>query len=241
MKLLKVFVLLSFIILSNGAQGQEAVFGNWYTPVGNKLLKIKISKDSLVIEKQSFDLKIKDTYKDSGKLKVEKVIVANENDCFIVSEKKDAIVLYKLFAFKVSKPKKEMKMAVESYDKPYKSVVEAEGAIKEGEFSGNEITLLSENQILEIQKLKDISKMTTTAFNLFAEECIKRRAEISQKLKGQNFKLNSVFLESTTKLIFVTLGYNPLVKKNVFDDLMDGFATNPETKVMFEKLIPNGK
>jgi hypothetical protein len=228
MKFKKLISILLFFTLTNSIFGQ-GVEGEWYTPLRNKLLHISISKDSINFRKCSFDKNMVDYGYVDLACKIEKY----ENEAYIVSSIKDSIKTFSVFYFQLIDNKNYMN--IESSDKKFKTISDAENETSNLKKQIIYITLLNNKQLEKIRKQKDIKKMTTIDFKNYASKII-----LSDSLYRQNitekFMFSYLYSESTSRILLSEIGINSLVKGNVFDESIFKFADIAETKEIFIKL-----
>ena len=228
-----------FILLFSILSGVNKIFaqtieGDWYTPIRNKLLHISISKDSIVFRKCSFDSTMRDYGYIDKAFKVEKVI----NTIYIVSGIKDTVPTFYLFRFKLEDGKNNMN--IESINSQFFTLSDAENLIKVTLQQPLNIILFNKLTIDKIRHSKDVSTMTTNDFKNYAKRIIERDSNNAAYL-NKKFKLSYIYSESTARIILSEIGFNSLVKGDIFDSMIEKFAKNPETKDIFIKMSSVGK
>ncbi len=213
--------------------GQTTV-GDWYTPLRNKLLHITISKDSILFRKCSFDTDMRDYGYVDMAFKIEKSIASN----FIVSGTKDTVPTFYLLKFKMENGRNLLN--VESLNKKFQTLTDAENSIKLIEQQPMNVILLDKSTIDKIRQQKDITTMTSNDFKSYALKIIELDS-INATYSKTKYKLSYLYIESTGRIILSELGFNSLVKGNLFDSMFEKFAENPETKEIFIKITGSGK
>lgn len=212
----------------------QTIEGNWYTPLRNKLLHITISKDSIIFRKCSFDSTMTDYGYIDKAFKVEKVI----NTYYIVSGIKDTIPSFYLLKFKLEGDKNNMN--IESLDSKFFTLSDAENSIKVTSQQPLNIILFNKLSIDKIRQRKDISTMTVSDFKNYASRVIERDSINTNYIK-KKYKLSYVYAESTARIILSEIGFNSLVKGDIFDTMIEKFAENPKTKDLIIKMSRSGK
>lgn len=206
---------------------------DWYTPLRNKLLHITISKDSITFRKCSFDVEMKDYGYVFMGFKIEKKV----NNNYIISETKDKISTIYLMIFKLENDR--VNLNIESLNTSFLSVADAENAIKTFELNSLNITLIDKPTIDKIRQQADINTMTPNEFKNCALKIIELDSKNSAYLK-RKYKLTSLYIDSTLRLIVSDLGFNGLAGGNKFDTMLEKFSENPETKELFLKMTNGG-
>lgn len=213
--------------------GQTTV-GDWYTPLRNKLLHITISKDSILFRKCSFDIEMRDYGYVDMAFKIEKSINSN----FIVSGTKDTVPTFYLLNFKLKNGKNLLN--IESLNNKFPTLTDAENSIKLIEQQPMNVILMNKSTIDKIRQQKEITTMTTNDFKSYALKIIELDS-INTTYRQKKYKLSYLYIESTGRIILSELGFNSLVKGNVFDSMFEKFAENPETKEIFIKMTGSEK
>ncbi len=219
--------------ISNGPFAQT-MDGDWYTPLRNKILHLAISKDSIVFRKCSSGIEMQDYGYADMAFKIEKVVNGN----YIVSGTKDTVPTFYLLNFKWKDGRNNLN--IESLNHTFLTVADAESSIKLIEQQPVNVVLLSKKTIDEIRRNKDIAKMTTIDFKNYALKIIELDSSNASYL-NKKYRLSYLYIESTGRIVLSALGFNPLVKGNVIDSMLERFAGNPETKELFTKMTESGK
>ena len=227
------------LILFIGSTFSTVVFGqtkvgDWYTPLRNKLLHITISKDSILFRKCSFDIEMRDYGYVDMAFKIEKSINSN----FIVSGTKDTVPTFYLLNFKLKNGKNLLN--IESLNNKFPTLTDAENSIKLIEQQPMNVILMNKSTIDKIRQQKEITTMTTNDFKSYALKIIELDS-INTTYRQKKYKLSYLYIESTGRIILSELGFNSLVKGNVFDSMFEKFAENPETKEIFIKMTGSEK
>ncbi len=212
----------------------QTVAGDWYTPLRNKLLHIIITQDSIAFRKCGFDIEMQDYGYVDLRFKIEKVT----NNYFIVSNSADTIPAFYWMNFSLADGKNNLN--IESLNESFTSVTEVEKAIKLKELSNMNVVLLDKTTIDKIRQLRDISTMSVADFKNYALKLM-ALDDNNDKQKDQKFKLSYLYVESTGRITLADLGFNSLVKGNVFDAMIGKFAEHPETEAIFMQKIDSGK
>jgi hypothetical protein len=227
------FIFLIGTTFSNEIFGQT-IEGDWYTPLRNKLLHVTISKDSINFRKCSFDIEMRDYGYVDMAFKVEKVV----NNNFIVSGTKDTVPTYYLLNFKLKNCMNLLN--IESLSNKFPTLTDAENSIKLIEQQPMNVILMDKSTIDKIRQQKEITTMTSNDFTSYALKIIESDS-INTAYRQKKYKLSYLYIESTGSIILSELGFNSLVKGNVFDSMFEKFAENPETKEIFIKMTGSGK
>lgn len=227
------------LILFIGSTFSTVVFGqttegDWYTPLRNKLLHITISKDSILFRKCSFDIEMRDYGYVDMAFKIEKSINSN----FIVSGTKDTVPTFYLLKFKLENGRNLLN--IESLNNKFPTVTEAENSIKLLEQQPMNVILMDKSTIDKIRQQKNITTMKSNDFKSYALKIIDLDS-INISYSQMKYKLSYLYIESTGRIILSELGFNSLVKGNLFDSMLEKFAENPETKEIFIKMTGSGK
>lgn len=226
------FILLICSTFTNEIFGQT-MEGDWYTPLRNKLLHVTISRDSITFRKCSFDIEMRDYGYVDMAFKVEKII----NNNFIVSGAKDTVPTFYLLNFKLEGDKNQLN--IESLNKPFLSLIDVENNITQLEQQPMTVTLIDKSTIDKIRQQKNVTTMTTNDFKSYALRIIDLDSTNNTNLK--KYKLSYLYMESKGRIILSQLGFNSLVKGNIFDSMFEKFAENSETKDLFIKMTGSGK
>ena len=227
------FIFLIGTTFSNEIFGQS-IEGDWYTPLRNKLLHITISKDSILFKKCSFDIEIRDYGYVDMAFKIEKSI----NNNFIVSGIKDTVPTFYLLGFKFENGRNLLN--IQSLNNKFPTLTDAENSITLIEPQSMNVILMDKSTIDKIRQQKDITTMTSNDFKSYALKIIDLDS-INASYTQTKYKLSYLYIESTGRIILSELGFNSLVKGNVFDSMFEKFAENPETKDIFLKMTRGGK
>jgi hypothetical protein len=205
------------------------VEGDWFTPLRNKLLHILITKDSISFRKCSFEKEMQDYGYIDMAFKVEKKV----NESYIVSMTDDSIKYYYLFCFQVINGINYMN--IESADKKFSTITEAENENPNFKKQSLNITLLSALELDKIRQNKIVEKMTTNDFKKFASSIMKSDSIYRQRVV-RKYKFTYLYAESTNRILLADIGINSLVKGSILDSMFERFQENPETKEMFSKM-----
>ncbi len=226
---LKITLILLFLATFTIEIFGQAMEGEWYTPLRNKLLHISVSKDSINFRKCSFDITMQDYGYVDMAFKVEKVV----HSIYIVTSKEDTVKTYYLFQFQLKDGRSCMN--IESANNKYTSINDAENAITNFTTQKMYVTLLNKIEIDKIRQSMAIEKMTSKDFNKYASKIIEVDSLNRQYLK-KKFKFTYLYSESTGRILLYETGFNSLVKGNVVDSMFEKFAENPDTKEIFIKM-----
>ena len=226
-------ILFIFLI---GTSFSNEIFGqsDWYTPIRNKLLHITISKDSILFRKCSFDTAMRDYGYVDMAFKIEKSINSN----FIVSGTKDTVRTFYLLKFKLENGRNLLN--IESLNNKFPTLTDAENSIKLIEKQPMNIILMDKATVGKIRQQKDITTMTSDDFKSYALKIVELDS-FNASYSQTKYKLSYLYIESTGRIILSDLGFNSLVKGNLFDSMLEKFAENPETKEIFIKMARSGK
>ncbi|MFZ1524335.1 MAG: hypothetical protein WAT22_05920 [Saprospiraceae bacterium] len=213
--------------------GQTTV-GDWYTPLRNKLLHITISKDSILFRKCSFDIEMRDYGYVDMAFKIEKSI----NSYFIVSGTKDTVPTFYLLKFKLENGRNLLN--IESLNNKFPTLTDAENSIKLIEQQPMNVILMDKSTIDKIRQQKVITTMTSNDFKSYALKIIELDS-INASYSQTKYKLSYLYIEATGRIILSELGFNSLVKGNLFNSMLEKFEENPETKEIFIKMTGSEK
>jgi hypothetical protein len=213
--------------------GQSTV-GDWYTPLRNKLLHITISKDSILFRKCSFDNEMRDYGYVDMAFKIEKSINSN----FIVSGTKDTLPTFYILKFKLENGRNLLN--IESLNNKFPTLTDAENSIKPIVQQPMNVILMDKSTIDKIRQQKDITTMKSNDFKSYALKLMELDS-INATYNQVKYKLSYLYIESTGRIILSELGFNSLVKGNLFDSMLEKFAENPETKKIFIKMTGSRK
>jgi hypothetical protein len=213
--------------------GQSTV-GDWYTPLRNKLLHITISKDSILFRKCSFDNEMRDYGYVDMAFKIEKSINSN----FIVSGTKDTLPTFYILKFKLENGRNLLN--IESLNNKFPTLTDAENSIKPIVQQPMNVILMDKSTIDKIRQQKDITTMKSNDFKSYALKLMELDS-INATYNQVKYKLSYLYIESTGRIILSELGFNSLVKGNLFDSMLEKFAENPETKEIFIKMTGSRK
>jgi hypothetical protein len=166
--------------------------------------------------------------------KIEKSI----NNNFIVSGTKDTVPTFYLFGFKLENGRNLLN--IESLNNKFPTLTDAENSITLIEPQPMNVILMDKSRIDKIRQQKDITTMTSNDFKSYALKIIDLDS-INASYSQTKYKLSYLFIESTGRIILSELGFNSLVKGNLFDSMLEKFAENPETKDIFIKMTRGGK
>lgn len=231
-KTLLSLVLISAAFLSTAsAQTQE---GDWYTPIRHQLLLVTISADSVIFKKGDFDAPLRDYEYTLTPFKIEK----KANGTFIVSAIKDSVLVYCWLSFRLSNGRNYLN--IESLSKRFSTLADAENALSQLDGQPMEIVLLTKPAIDKVRQQKDIARMKPKDFINYAQKIMELDSGNAARPK-KKYKLSYLYAESTGRVILADMGFNSLVKGNVFDAMVAKFAEEPATKEVFIKMTGGGK
>lgn len=208
--------------------------GEWYTPLRNKLLHITISKDSILFRKCSFDIEMRDYGDTDMAFKIEKTMNSN----YIVSVTKDSVSTFHLLKFKLENGRNLLN--IESLNNKFQTLADAEKSIELIEQQPMNVILMDKSTIDQIRQQKDITTMTSNDFKSYALKIIELDS-INANYNKTKYKLSYLYIESIGRIILSELGFNSLVKGNLFDAMFEKFAENAETKEIFFKMARSAK
>lgn len=234
---MKLKTLITLLVISAAVATEtfaQTIQGDWYTPLRNKLLQITISKDSVLFRKRSFDSEMQDYGYIDMAFKIEKPV----NNSFIVSGTHDTVPAFYVFSFKLKNGKNLLN--IESLNTKFLTLTDAENSIKLIEQQPVYVVLMDKPALDKIRKQKEVTTMTPNDFKTYAQKIIELDSTNTPYLK-KKFKLSYLYAESTGKIILSELGFNSLVKGNVFDSMLEKFAEHPETGELFIKMTGGGK
>lgn len=223
------------VILLNGLTNQlfaQTAEGDWYTPIRNKLIRVTISADSIVIRKCNFE-----SIKDHGYIAMSYSIKKKIGSTYIVSDAQDTLLRYQLFGFTTdSMHSDKLYMNAESINTNFATRSDAEKAIPEFEKQHFKIMLFTKQGIDNMRKGKDIETMTAADFNRYASKIIAADSANAAYL-NKIYELSYLYGESSARILLAECGVNPLVKGNRFDDMIEKFYNNPETKDIVMRMV----
>ena len=226
---MKIKILLIIVLANLNLNAQEKK-GTWYTPLRNKLLCMIVTSDSILLKKCDFEKNSK-KYNYQMPYKIEKQV----NDAFIVSISKDNNTTYNLFYIQFGTDGKCL-LNIESLNRNYQSVAEAEAGIQNTVLPGLNITFLNDSKLDELRKLKNITNVSAADFNKYGKKIIDYDMQ-TMMYSGNQYRLTHLFRESSARMLLVEAGINPLVKGKAYDDMIAKFAEIPETKDIYNQMI----
>lgn len=224
------FKILLIIVLANLNLSAQEKQGTWYTPLRNKLLCITIKTDSVILQKSDFGKNTR-KYNYLMPYKIEKRV----NGAFIISSTKEKNTTYNLFFIKSGDDGKWL-LNIESLNKNYQSVAEAETGIQNTALPELYISFLNESKIDDLRKLKNISNISADDFNKYGKKIIEYDMQ-TMIYSGNQYRLTHLFRESSAKLLLAEAGINPLVKGKDYDEMITKFSENTQTKETYNQMI----
>ena len=102
------------------------------------------------------------------------------------------------------------------------------------------VILMDKSTIDKIRQQKVITTMTSNDFKSYALKIIELDS-INASYSQTKYKLSYLYIEATGRIILSELGFNSLVKGNLFDSMLEKFEENPETKEIFIKMTGSEK
>jgi hypothetical protein len=166
--------------------------------------------------------------------KIEKSIDNN----FIVTEPKDSVPTFYLLKFRMENGMNLLN--IESLNNKFPTLTDAENSIKLIEQQPMNVVLMNKSTIDKIRQQKEITTMTSNDFKSFALKIIELDS-INATYSKTKYKLLYLYRESMGRIVLSGIGFNSLVKGNVFDSMMEKFAENSETKEIFVKMTGSGE
>lgn len=249
-KLSKITNLILFIFLtSQFISGQNNIVNEWYTPVRNKFLKIIIKNDSIILTKQSFNLKEESKYSHEGLFKIESKIFKTNQFSFVVSE--NVIVdknlniettenktQYKTLTFNLDPLTNTLFMSINSLDSTFVNVESAKSFLNTEPTNQFRIKLYDKIAIEEEVVKKDFNDITLVDFKKYLQDIIE--FDKANKL-DRKYKFNYIYKESVIRDIISKNGYNSLVSGRTIEKIVEKYSNEIEVKKLMEEIAASNK